>query len=1427
MPTIREYLVSLGAEVDNKSFNKFNAALKSTGMTVAKFGAAMAAVMTMVAKTSISLDKTTQAYEKLATKKKKNIELIRAEQTALKILGKTEKEVKADKALKAQYEALRDIGKAIQLPGVSVGERALRGFLQDFDKLRMVSTYAMNWINHEFLAKIAAPLTQIRKGIQQFTERLQLQLPRLSDKVSQVFSNMFRLAMAGVIALGKLAERFRALPDVVKLVGAALGVAFGISKLGPIALIIAGITTVLALLDDYQTWLRGGNAALGDLWEAMEKGEAFDFLMGKLGDVNEKLKTFAENVQGALKEFFQYGQDAADELIAGLVDHDWKEDGKQIATFFSGLADTLIGFFSGTAADSKGFFASLAEAGGLLVEGLATSVGTAIADFPWGETLTKLISGADNILSVIGGILFGTKDENGNQQYEGLVAHFKNAAKNLVGGLATAVASLGTDEVSAEISRVVDHVFELIGEALSPENIGSLLDSAGNLLLTGSELARKLFTIIGDSFAKIDFMTAGQTIGNAMNTVFEKIIGWLTIASMDLPFTQHTARDNVKKIATGILTFIGSAFHSLKLGDDGVKGVIKGVLDVFTSLLHEGLSDGGEGGLLAEGLDLAKEICVGLVTSILGAFEEVDYAQVGKDIGAAVTRIFSLFTSFFKKSNEQTGILKQIGNIMTGVGTLGLELVKSIAGSIGNVPFNQVSSYISEAVKNLFANFTTFLAGIMEKDETGKTTIEKWGDAFSNLGKGLVGALASAVSGLSLSQVNDAAQLMLHAVFKLISDVFHEIGKEPTETQKAITDGLQGVGTTLGEGLLDFIGSTFDTVSLNAPRVIDGLSKMIGKLFSLIVDIFPSEGSAGSVDILASVGDSAVNMGTAIVNAIAGQLSQVELDKVKDKLVAGVNRLFTLFGQLFSQENVSKAAGAATNFGSRAMDLARSLLSSIGDGFQELKTSDVGETIGSGVSTFIGKISDWIGGQITKNENGESILGMAGTAIYNVADSLVNMIGTAISSLGEGDTLKKLGENLWSFVETSISDLHRRMTDPNALDKIDLTDIGGKIGSAIGGVINLSIDFLGSFVERALEWINGDGQDQLNDIGRQILAGIVAGLGNIYDAIGMAVFGKEGWEKQKQVSDVLKGNSTAVDENGNVISADELAGMAPEEVTAAVQRGAADPYNYAARKKMIDQMFGFVNTGEGEYGEPAETFFGYNTAEKMGLLKRNFFGMLEGKSLADANILNDYSLQLARANTGDDIGAYYTAAANLYAKIQEISGQSPSVEIKVNTADAIAQIDELISKINSVPSVNGADGGNNALGGRFSTATRGVFGEDGTEYIIPITKPGRAKALILQMFNEMGAGAASILAELGVGSGGGMGMGGPGMGWSSQPAAMYPQAGGNVKSNSDNSVNVPTTINVYGSGDALAAGQAAARASQSNVLRSVRGVLGA
>ena len=274
-----------------------------------------------------------------------------------------------------------------------------------------------------------------------------------------------------------------------------------------------------------------------------------------------------------------------------------------------------------------------------------------------------------------------------------------------------------------------------------------------------------------------------------------------------------------------------------------------------------------------------------------------------------------------------------------------------------------------------------------------------------------------------------------------------------------------------------------------------------------------------------------------------------------------------------------------------------------------------------------------------------------------------------------------------------------------------------------------------------------------------------------------------------------------------------------EEASFFEPKYSAIPEDFEGQKALIDSFFGF--TTHDENGNPLRASqFGTYTA--MSRLGAKGAAALVGNGAS--NEITRLSMGLGNATNMEE---YLAAAMQLSAYLESIGAAKPAVKVNVDTADAMAQVQALIDKINSIPPVTtggGNDGAGNALGGRFATATRGLFGEDGTEYIIPITKPARAKALIIQMLREMGAGATDILTELGATSGGGFG-GGPGMGWSSQPAAMYPQAGGNVKTNSDNNVNVPTTINVYGSGDALMAGQAAARASQSNVLRAVKGVV--
>ena len=133
--------------------------------------------------------------------------------------------------------------------------------------------------------------------------------------------------------------------------------------------------------------------------------------------------------------------------------------------------------------------------------------------------------------------------------------------------------------------------------------------------------------------------------------------------------------------------------------------------------------------------------------------------------------------------------------------------------------------------------------------------------------------------------------------------------------------------------------------------------------------------------------------------------------------------------------------------------------------------------------------------------------------------------------------------------------------------------------------------------------------------------------------------------------------------------------------------------------------------------------------------------------------------------------------------------------------------------------------GNNAVmmssGGRIGSRRDDVtVGEDGTEYIIPITKPGRAVQLITQMLGEMGRGVTGqILNAIGIGSD-----------LSSVSNSMTNYAdmlsGKGSTVNYYNNVTAPVTISVQAAASSAAeTGMYLYNLTQRSLLRSVQGVL--
>ena len=127
--------------------------------------------------------------------------------------------------------------------------------------------------------------------------------------------------------------------------------------------------------------------------------------------------------------------------------------------------------------------------------------------------------------------------------------------------------------------------------------------------------------------------------------------------------------------------------------------------------------------------------------------------------------------------------------------------------------------------------------------------------------------------------------------------------------------------------------------------------------------------------------------------------------------------------------------------------------------------------------------------------------------------------------------------------------------------------------------------------------------------------------------------------------------------------------------------------------------------------------------------------------------------------------------------------------------------------------------GKKAWGGRIDQETNGLtVGEDGPEYIIPITKPSRAAELIKQMFGEMGTSSVQkIIEDLG------LGMSGNTIG--SDYASIASAMGGSSNITTNNNVSAP--VNIYVSASGVGAEDVGARAydaAQRQHLRMLKGV---
>lgn len=380
--------------------------------------------------------------------------------SALDAMGKSLDEIKADPELLEQFKELKATAAEIQPPDMSEGLNQVRGIISEFEKMKMLGGAAIQWIGHYLLKYIKGPLEQVKSKLGGVNEVIVKNLPSWSEKIGMALSWIVRLGLTLIRGAGQVYNAikriFDMIPRNIKLAMAALA-AFGMFiRAGPIGKLITIFSIVLLLLEDFFTYLDGGEALLGGLWQSLidiwnllkDSGvldklketarKAFEFLSDKIVEAGQYLLELYDKFKnsGAIDNFLKLLGNLKN-FIVELAKPILNLGEKLLAAFTGGGKTALEWFISdglpkliGFVSDAVGFAAKLI--GKLNDMGLAEPIIIGIASAFAG---LKIVDGITESVNRLNGFIKGISEA------EKAVGHLKGL-KDAFGAVRTSLSLL-------------------------------------------------------------------------------------------------------------------------------------------------------------------------------------------------------------------------------------------------------------------------------------------------------------------------------------------------------------------------------------------------------------------------------------------------------------------------------------------------------------------------------------------------------------------------------------------------------------------------------------------------------------------------------------------------------------------------------------------------------------------------------------------------------------------------------------------------------------------------------------------------------------------------------------------------------------------------------------------------------------------------
>ena len=291
---IEEYLVSLGAIVNNAQFSEFNNTLNKAKSAVTKLSdsamdtttslgkmvtglSAVASAITAVgfatAKTIKSVADADMKYQVLAKDIWTTKENAKSLQLALDTMGAKLEDIAWIPELREQFLRLRSEMQELQTPADANNQlKYIRSIGYEWQSFMLKIKMLKEWVAYYLIKYLAGPIERVRQGLKDINENLKMNMPSWGNKIAKALTIVVNLGMNlarfGKTAIDTISRFFNMLPEgaqkIIKFIS-IIGMAI---KLNPF---FAAMSIMILLIDDFYAYIDGRKSAktLAPVWKKL------------------------------------------------------------------------------------------------------------------------------------------------------------------------------------------------------------------------------------------------------------------------------------------------------------------------------------------------------------------------------------------------------------------------------------------------------------------------------------------------------------------------------------------------------------------------------------------------------------------------------------------------------------------------------------------------------------------------------------------------------------------------------------------------------------------------------------------------------------------------------------------------------------------------------------------------------------------------------------------------------------------------------------------------------------------------------------------------------------------------------------------------------------------------------------------------------